>query len=175
MATLEDLAVDGEEAARIVAEAAVGAGGAVLLHVRDLVLAALPPVVLAVVGLVLVVVRIAVAAQDLGLVAVVPRALVRVAEHGVRILDLLELLRGHVEVVGILVRVPLQRLLPVALLDVRLRGLRVDTQHLVVARRRHACQRAEESSGAAGAGKRLLGEAALGPRLRLRSGCYPRR
>ena len=69
--------------------------------------------------------------------AVVLLALVRVAEDVVRLRDLLEALLG-LRVARVLVRVVLARELAVGLLDLVLRGLALDAEHLVVILDGHA-------------------------------------
>jgi hypothetical protein len=67
---------------------------------------------------------------------VVGGALLRVAQHLVGLLRLLEVLLG-LRVVRIAVRVPLHGEAPVGLLQVLLAGVAVDAQHFVVVALRH--------------------------------------
>src|SRR5438876_416544 len=64
--------------------------------------------------------------------AVVVRALVRIGEHAVRLVDLLEALLGLL-VAGVLVGMELHRELPVGLLQLGTAGALPDAEHLVVA------------------------------------------
>ena len=77
------------------------------------------------------------AAQDGVAVLVVPAALVRVSEHRVRTLQLLEARLGLLAAVEVPVGMPQQRLLTVGLLELIVGRGALHTQHDVVAPKRH--------------------------------------
>ena len=116
---------DGVEPARVVAVARVRARREVAPQVE--------PVVVSVSVAAATIRDARAAAQDGVAVLVVPAALLRIGEHGVRSLYVLECLGSRGNLMLVLVRMPQQRQLAVALLELVVGRQALDAKHLVVA------------------------------------------